>query len=71
MIVTREEAQDMSQAHAEGWHTPPDGVPREGCPDCEDRPLSDYPPAPPLDLDDVGKASDMASRVLMRRRRDA
>jgi hypothetical protein len=35
MIVTREEAQDMSQAH------------------------------------DVGKASDMASRVLMRRRRDA
>lgn len=43
MIITREEAEDMAQAHAEGWHTPPEGLPREGCPECEDRPLRDYP----------------------------
>jgi hypothetical protein len=47
VTVTREEAEDMSHAHAEGWHGPPDGVPREGCPDCEDRPLRDYPPHNP------------------------
>jgi hypothetical protein len=41
--ITREEAQDMADAHAEGWHSPPDGLPREGCPECEDRPLRDYP----------------------------
>lgn len=39
-VVTREEAQDMSQAHAEGLH---DELPRQFCPDCEDRPLSSYP----------------------------
>jgi hypothetical protein len=33
----------MVDAHLEGWHTPPEGVPREGCPECEDRPLRDYP----------------------------
>lgn len=42
MKITREEAQNMSQAHAEGYHVE---LPREGCPDCEDRPLTDYPPA--------------------------
>jgi len=42
--VTREQAIDMSQAHAEGWHSEPDGMRREGCPDCEDRPLTSYPP---------------------------
>jgi hypothetical protein len=41
--ISREQARDMADAHAEGWHTPPDGVPREGCPECEDRPLRDYP----------------------------
>jgi hypothetical protein len=43
--ITREQAQDMVDAHAEGLHTPPEGVPREGCPECEDRPLRSYPPA--------------------------
>jgi hypothetical protein len=43
--ISREEAQDMIDAHDEGYHTPPDGVPREGCPECEGRELSDYPPA--------------------------
>lgn len=44
-MITREEAQDMSDAHAEGWHSPPDGVKREGCPDCERKELSSYPTA--------------------------
>jgi hypothetical protein len=43
MLVSREQAADMADAHSEGLHTPPDGVPREGCPECEDRPLRDYP----------------------------
>lgn len=43
MQVTREEAKNMAQAHAEGYHTEPEGLPREGCPECEDRPLRDYP----------------------------
>lgn len=45
MKITREQAQDMADAHAEGYHTPPDGMPREGCPECEQRPLKDYKPA--------------------------
>jgi hypothetical protein len=43
MLVSREQAADMADAHSEGLHTPPEGVPREGCPECEDRPLRDYP----------------------------
>jgi len=43
--ITREEARNMAEAHAEGYHTPPEGLPREGCPECEDRPLRDYPPS--------------------------
>jgi len=43
MIITREEAQDMADAHDEGWHRPPNGLPREGCPECERRDLSSYP----------------------------
>lgn len=39
--VTREQARDMADAHSEGLHD----FLREGCPDCEARPLSDYPPA--------------------------
>ena len=31
----------MSQSHAEGWHLT---FPREGCPDCDGRDLSSYPP---------------------------
>lgn len=46
MTITREEAESMAQAHAEGWHTPPDGLRREGCPECEGRDLREYPPAP-------------------------
>jgi hypothetical protein len=41
MRITREEARDMAEAHAEGMH----GDPREGCPECEGRDLRDYPPA--------------------------
>jgi hypothetical protein len=40
--ISREQAMDMSDAHAEGYHSPPE-IPREGCPDCEDRPLRSYP----------------------------
>jgi len=47
-MISREEATDMSQAHAEGWHTPPDGVPREGCPECEGRTIASYPTAAQL-----------------------
>lgn len=39
-VVTREEARNMSSAHADGLH---DEAPRQFCPDCEDRPLSSYP----------------------------
>jgi hypothetical protein len=42
MPVTREQAEDLSIAHAEGYHA---DFPREFCPDCDDRPLSAYPPA--------------------------
>lgn len=38
--ITREQAEDMAQAHAEGLHAE---LPREGCPECEDRPLGEYP----------------------------
>lgn len=53
MPFTREEAADMREAHAEGWHTPPDGVPREGCPDCMGRPLRTYPTAASLEDEDA------------------
>jgi hypothetical protein len=43
MTITRSQAEDMAQAHAEGYHSPPE-MPREGCPECEDRALSSYPP---------------------------
>jgi hypothetical protein len=43
MRITREEAREMADAH--GSHIPPDGIPREGCPECEGRDLSEYPPA--------------------------
>jgi hypothetical protein len=46
MTIYREQAKDMADAHAEGWHTPPEGLPREGCPECEGRDLRDYPPMP-------------------------
>lgn len=38
--ITREEARDMEQAHAEGLH---DELPRSGCPTCDRRELSSYP----------------------------
>ena len=40
MIVSREEAESMEDAHAEGLH---DELPRQFCPGCEDRPLISYP----------------------------
>lgn len=42
ITISREEAASMADAHAEGWHTPPDGLPREGCPECEGRTLREY-----------------------------
>jgi hypothetical protein len=47
MNITREQARDMVDAHAEGMHAE---LPREGCPECEDRPLRSYPLA---ELDDA------------------
>lgn len=40
--VTREQARDMSDAHAQGLHT---DNPREFCPECTGRSLDSYPPA--------------------------
>jgi hypothetical protein len=40
MIVSREEAQCMEDAHIEGLH---DDLPRQFCPLCDDRPLISYP----------------------------
>jgi hypothetical protein len=40
MQITREEAINMADAHSEGLHAE---LPREGCPECEGRPLTDYP----------------------------
>lgn len=53
MLTTRAEAADMSAAHADALHA---DLPREGCPDCEERPLSSYPDFPTLipDADHVG-----------------
>ena len=55
MTITREEAADMAQAHAEGYHAE---LPREGCPECEDRPLRDYPTA-----DDMREIREYNKRV--------
>jgi hypothetical protein len=41
-VITREEAMDMEDAHAQGFH---EEFPREGCPTCQDRTLSSYPTA--------------------------
>jgi hypothetical protein len=32
--VRYEQARDMEEAHAQGYH---DEIPREGCPECEDK----------------------------------
>lgn len=40
MGISREEARDMEEAHAEGLH---DELPREGCPMCSGRELRSYP----------------------------
>jgi ribbon-helix-helix CopG family protein len=45
MRISRELAADMAIAHGAGNH---DNVRREGCPECEDRPLRDYPSAAEL-----------------------
>jgi len=34
--ITAEQVKDMLEAHDQ-HHLPPDGVPREGCPECESR----------------------------------
>lgn len=38
--VTREQARDFADAHAQGLH---DGAKREFCPDCDGRDLKSYP----------------------------
>jgi len=38
--ATRQQARDMAEAHAEGYHV---GFPREGCPECQNRELREYP----------------------------
>lgn len=38
--VTRQQAKDMAQAHAEGLHA---DAPREFCPECEGRDIATYP----------------------------
>jgi hypothetical protein len=42
MVITREEAYDMEDAHSQGLH---DELPREGCPTCSRREPSSYPTA--------------------------
>jgi hypothetical protein len=39
VIISREQARDMAEAHAVGEHE----FSHEGCPECEARPLSSYP----------------------------
>lgn len=39
-IISREEARDMKEAHVEGLH---DDLPRQFCPECEGKLLSEYP----------------------------
>jgi hypothetical protein len=48
-LPTREQARDMADAHIDGYH---DEYPREFCPECEGRDVSEYPRA-----DDVAEAS--------------
>ena len=50
MRITREQAEDMADAHAQGLH---DELPREGCPECEGRELRDYPRAEQPDHEQV------------------
>lgn len=38
--VSREEAIEIDNAHADGWHAE---FPREGCPSCDGRRLTSYP----------------------------
>lgn len=40
MNITRDQARDFADAHAEGLH---DEIPREGCPECDGKDLSRYP----------------------------
>lgn len=42
IVVSREEALNMVDAHIDGCH---DDLPREGCPECEGKELRDYPTA--------------------------
>jgi hypothetical protein len=44
ITIYRDEAAQMDEAHAEGWH---EEAPREGCPSCSRRDLSSYPERPP------------------------
>lgn len=43
------ENQDITDGHADGSHTPPDGLPREGCQECIDQGWAG--PLHPLDND--------------------
>jgi hypothetical protein len=69
-VVTREEAREYEDAHAEGWHTPPDGVPRENCPQCDGRELSSYPSVAELEARQAADAA-LSSRGLITAALDA
>lgn len=56
MQISREQAQDMADAH--GSH---DEIPRDGCPICDDRPLSSYPHGFELEARKLG--IEVGSRV--------
>ena len=51
MVITREEAMDMEDAHAQGLH---EETPRDGCPTCQRRELRSYPTAAEVDAKQPG-----------------
>jgi hypothetical protein len=65
-VITRSEANDMSHAHAEGLHA---DHAREGCPDCDGRDLSSYPPFAPGQRVNVSDGNYVATVVRCERDR--
>jgi hypothetical protein len=47
--ATKAALEDITDGHADGSHTPPEGIPREGCQECIDQGWSG--PLHPLDTD--------------------
>ena len=62
MNITRDQARDFAEAHAEGLH---EGIPREGCPECDGRDLKSYPvPCGDTNIggDGIARSCDIARR---------